>query len=73
MDYYAGLDVSLEGTSVCVVDGDGAVVHEAKVATEVEAIAETLRRFARSLARVALEAGSPPAVVGTENHTGSIT
>ncbi len=32
-------------------------MHEAKVATEVEAIAETLRRFARSLARVALEAG----------------
>lgn len=43
MDYYAGLDVSLEETSVCVVDGDGAVVHEEKVATEVEAIAETLR------------------------------
>lgn len=57
MDYYAGLDVSLEETSVCVVDGDGAVVHEEKVATEVEAIAETLRRFARSLARVGLEAG----------------
>ncbi len=32
MDYYAGLDVSLEETSVCVVDGDGAVVHEATVA-----------------------------------------
>ncbi len=32
MDCYAGLDVSLEETSVCVVDGDGAVVHEAKVA-----------------------------------------
>ncbi len=57
MDYHAGLDVSLEETSVCVVDGDGAVAHEAKVATEVEAIAETLRRLARSLARVGLEAG----------------
>ncbi len=43
-------------TSRWKVDGDGAVVHEAKVATEVEAIAETLRRFARSLARVALDA-----------------
>ncbi len=57
MDYYAGLDVSLDETSVCVVDGHGAVVHEEKVATEVEAIAETLRRFARSLARVGIEAG----------------
>ncbi len=43
--------------AVCVVDGDGAVLHEAKVATEVEAIAETLRSLARSLARVGLEAG----------------
>ena len=32
MDDYAGLDVSLEETSVCVVDGDGAVVHEARCA-----------------------------------------
>ena len=54
MEYYAGLDVSLEETSVCLVDGNGAVVHAAKVVTEVEAIAETLRRFARSLARVEL-------------------
>ena len=28
MDYYAGLDASLEETSVCVLNGDGAVVHE---------------------------------------------
>jgi biotin carboxylase len=30
MTYFAGLDVSLEETSVCVLDGNGAVVREAK-------------------------------------------
>ena len=33
MTYFAGLDVSLEWTSVCVVDGDGQIVREAKVST----------------------------------------
>ena len=31
MDYYAGIDVSLEASSVCVVDGTGKIVREAKV------------------------------------------
>ena len=31
MEHYAGLDVSLEQTSVCVVDAQGQVVREAKV------------------------------------------
>jgi len=39
MAYYAGLDVSLEQTSVCVVDEAGAVVLERRVVTEPEAIA----------------------------------
>ena len=30
MNYFAGLDVSLEWTSVCVVDVDGGIVREAK-------------------------------------------
>ena len=34
MKYYAGLDVSLEETAVCVIDSDGAVVAEAKVSSE---------------------------------------
>ncbi len=32
MDYYAGLDVSLENTSICVVDGAGKIIQEAKIA-----------------------------------------
>jgi hypothetical protein len=34
MDHYAGIDLSLEASSVCVVDGAGKIVREAKVASE---------------------------------------
>ena len=30
MDYFAGLDVSMEETHVCVVDREGAVIHEVR-------------------------------------------
>ncbi len=33
MEQYAGIDVSLELTSVCVVDASGRIVREAKVAS----------------------------------------
>ena len=38
MDHYGGIDVSLERSSVCVVDSAGRVVREAKVASEPEAL-----------------------------------
>src|SRR3546814_10871671 len=38
MTKYAGLDVSLEETAICIVDETGGIVREARVATEVEAI-----------------------------------
>ena len=38
MEHYAGIDVSLELSSVCVVDGRGKIVKEAKVASEPEAL-----------------------------------
>ena len=38
MEHYAGLDVSLELTSVCIVDAQGGIVCEAKVASEPEAL-----------------------------------
>ena len=34
MEYYAGIDVSLEESSVCVIDGSGVVLREAKVLSE---------------------------------------
>ena len=36
MDHYAGIDVSLEASHICVVDGTGRIVREAKVASEPE-------------------------------------
>jgi len=33
MEHYAGIDVSLESASICVVDAGGRIVREAKVAT----------------------------------------
>ncbi len=57
MEYYAGLDVSLEQTSVCVVDAQGQVVREAKVASEPDALVDFLAREDLEIARVGLEAG----------------
>jgi transposase len=57
MKYYAGLDVSLEETSVCVIDAEGLVVAEAKVASEPEAMAAYLASWGGALARVGHEAG----------------
>lgn len=57
MDYYAGLDVSLEASSVCVVDGTGKIVREAKVASEPEALILFLRSLGCELTRLGLEAG----------------
>jgi predicted NBD/HSP70 family sugar kinase len=34
MEHYAGIDVSLERSSVCVVDGQGKIVKEAKISSE---------------------------------------
>ena len=31
MEHYAGIDVSLEWSSVCVVDSSGRIIREAKV------------------------------------------
>ena len=57
MDYYAGIDVSLEASSVCVVDGAGKIVREAKVASEPEALVLFFRSLGFELTRIGLEAG----------------
>jgi transposase len=57
VEHYAGLDVSLELTSVCVVDARGEIVREAKVASEPEALIRYLRAQDVEIGRIGLEAG----------------
>ena len=42
MDYFAGLDVSVKETRVCIVDDAGKIVREARVASEPEALLQVL-------------------------------
>ena len=55
MDYYAGIDVSLELSSVCILDASGQIVREAKVASEPEALITFLASLGFPLTRVGLE------------------
>ena len=55
MERFAGLDVSLSTTSICVVDGQGQIVFEDVVATDPEAIGAALAPHVPAL--VGLEAG----------------
>ena len=42
MDHYAGIDVSLEQSSVCIVDASGKIIREGKVASEPQALIDRL-------------------------------
>jgi len=57
MEYYAGIDVSLEWSRVCVVDAAGGMVREGKAPSEPEGLIEYLRGLGLSVCRVGLEAG----------------
>ena len=49
MDHFAGLDVSVKVTSVCIVDDTGKIVREVKVASEPEALLAVLKNPRLSL------------------------
>src|SRR4051794_4526118 len=57
MDYFAGLDVSVKETSVCIVDDTGKIVREVKVASEPAALLAVLKNPAYCFKRIGLEAG----------------
>src|SRR5262245_42935146 len=57
VEHYAGIDVSLELSSVCVVDGRGKVVKEAKVASEPDALASFFKGLGFPVKLIGLEAG----------------
>ena len=57
MEHFAGLDVSVNETSVCIMDGTGRVVREVKVASEPDALLAVLNSGAYHFKRIGLEAG----------------
>ncbi len=58
MEFFGGLDVSIDETAVCVVDDKGAVHLQTSVATDAGAIMKALKPFLPRLRRVGHEAGS---------------
>jgi transposase len=58
MTYYTALDVSLRSVSVCIVDDQGEVRHEAKVGAEVDKITACLRAFSPEVSVIGFEAGA---------------
>jgi transposase len=57
MNHYAGIDVSLKSSSVCVVDASGKIVREDKVASEPAALIAWFGSLGFEVMRIGLEAG----------------
>lgn len=58
MAHYVGVDVGLRSSSLCIIDEVGTVCLERTVASEIEEIALSIRRFAGQIEGVALETGN---------------
>jgi len=57
MEYYCGIDVSLEQSSVCVINASGVIVREATVASDPDALIAWFSGLDLPLSRIGLEAG----------------
>ena len=57
MEHFAGLDVSVKDTSVCIVDDTGRIVREVTVVSEPDALLAALTNPAYRFTRIGLEAG----------------
>lgn len=58
MTYFTGIDVSLRSVTICIVDQEGKVCHEAKTPARPDAIAQALKEFSADARRVGLESGT---------------
>ena len=58
MTYYAGLDVSLRTVNICVIDDEGELVAETKLASDIQDIVACLDDLNIEIESVALEAGT---------------
>jgi transposase len=57
MNHYVGIDVSLEASSVCIVDGTGNIAREGKIVSAPNALIRWLKGLELELTRIGLEAG----------------
>lgn len=57
MSCFAGLDVSLEETSICIVDAEGSILRELKTTTDADALRTVLLPYSDQLERIGIEAG----------------
>ncbi len=57
MKYYAGLDVSVKETAICIIDETGKICRELKVTSHPDDLVSTLNNRAYNLVRIGLEAG----------------
>src|SRR5215469_15464060 len=57
MQYYAGIDISLEQSSVCVVDAAGKITKEAKIASDPCVLATFFKGLGFPVTRIGFEAG----------------
>jgi transposase len=57
MEHFAGLDVSVKLTSLCIVDDAGGIVREAKIESDPDALLQVLKNGAYHFKRIGLEAG----------------
>jgi transposase len=57
VEHYAGIDVSVEWSSICVVDALGEIVKEAKISSEPASLAAFFEALGFAVKRIGLEAG----------------
>lgn len=57
MNYCIGLDVSLAETSICVLDGDGQIVREAKIASDPEQLSAFIGSLELPIRLIGMETG----------------
>src|SRR5215472_6391944 len=57
MEHYAGIDVSLESASLCIVDASGRIIREAKSASEPDVLIAWFGMLGFAVTRIGLEAG----------------
>ena len=73
MDHFAGLDVSVKETSICIVDDTGRIVREVKVASEAEALLLVLSNPTYHFKRIGLEARAGIAMAIQRSRRSGVT